>query len=195
MQPHFDRGYTGHSLSRCSEANREAHGRVGLINMKVPSKREQSQAGLGYAEREVLGGEASTYGRVYDPYLQRFLSPDPYVQAPHNAQNYNRYTYALNNPLMYTDPSGYNWVSDVWKWTKDNIVKPPLRIVAIAVAIVYCGASVAVGIIVGTAVGTAIAGPIGGTVGGWAGGIVFGTAGGLTALWAMDKFDEWYFSW
>jgi hypothetical protein len=47
-------------------------------------------------------------GRLYDPYLQRFLSPDPYVQSPHNAQNYNRYAYALNNPLMYTDPSGYH---------------------------------------------------------------------------------------
>jgi RHS repeat-associated protein len=45
-------------------------------------------------------------GRLYDPYLQRFLSPDPYVQAPGNAQNYNRYSYCLNNPLMFTDPSG-----------------------------------------------------------------------------------------
>jgi RHS repeat-associated protein len=46
-------------------------------------------------------------GRVYDPYLQRFLSPDPFVQEPGNAQNYNRYSYVLNNPLMYVDPSGY----------------------------------------------------------------------------------------
>ena len=46
-------------------------------------------------------------GRVYDPFLARFLSPDPFITEPHNAQNYNRYTYALNNPLRYTDPSGY----------------------------------------------------------------------------------------
>ncbi len=46
-------------------------------------------------------------GRLYDPYLQRFLSPDPFIQAPGNAQNFNRYSYCLNNPLMYTDPSGY----------------------------------------------------------------------------------------
>jgi RHS repeat-associated protein len=45
-------------------------------------------------------------GRVYDPVLGRFLSPDPYVQAPTNTQNYNRYSYVLNNPLKYTDPSG-----------------------------------------------------------------------------------------
>ncbi len=45
-------------------------------------------------------------GRVYDPILGRFLSPDPYVQAPENSQNYNRYSYCLNNPLKYTDPTG-----------------------------------------------------------------------------------------
>jgi hypothetical protein len=46
-------------------------------------------------------------GRVYDPWLGRFLSPDPFVQAPTYSQNYNRYSYALNNPLKYIDPSGY----------------------------------------------------------------------------------------
>jgi len=35
------------------------------------------------------------------------LSPDPVTQAPENGQNYNRYTYANNNPLKYSDPSGY----------------------------------------------------------------------------------------
>ncbi len=45
-------------------------------------------------------------GRVYSPKLGRFLSPDPYVQESDNSQNYNRYSYCLNNPLKYTDPSG-----------------------------------------------------------------------------------------
>jgi len=45
-------------------------------------------------------------GRVYDPILGRFLSPDPFVQAPFDTQNFNRYSYALNNPLKYTDPDG-----------------------------------------------------------------------------------------
>ena len=35
------------------------------------------------------------------------LSPDPVTQAPENGQNYDRYTYAFNNPLKYKDPSGY----------------------------------------------------------------------------------------
>jgi len=47
-------------------------------------------------------------GRVYDPVLGRFLSPDPLIQATGFTQNYNRYTYCFNNPLKYTDPSGYN---------------------------------------------------------------------------------------
>jgi hypothetical protein len=35
-----------------------------------------------------------------------FLSPDPYLQMPGNWLNYNRYSYCLNNPFKYTDPSG-----------------------------------------------------------------------------------------
>ncbi len=48
-------------------------------------------------------------GRMYDPKLGRFLSPDNYIQAPDNPQNYNRYSYCLNNPLKYTDPDGEFW--------------------------------------------------------------------------------------
>jgi len=46
-------------------------------------------------------------GRIYSPSLGRMLSPDPVTQSPEDGQNYNRYTYAFNNPLKYTDPSGY----------------------------------------------------------------------------------------
>ncbi len=45
-------------------------------------------------------------GRVYDPILGRFLSIDPYVQMPDYRDGFNRYAYCLNNPLIYTDPSG-----------------------------------------------------------------------------------------
>ncbi len=45
-------------------------------------------------------------GRVYDPLTAQFYSPDPYVQAPGDWLNYNRYTYAFGNPFRYTDPSG-----------------------------------------------------------------------------------------
>ncbi|MBO4827123.1 MAG: hypothetical protein J5506_07830 [Prevotella sp.] len=45
-------------------------------------------------------------GRLYDPATAAFLSPDNYVQLPFNSQSFNRYSYCLNNPLKYTDPSG-----------------------------------------------------------------------------------------
>jgi len=45
-------------------------------------------------------------GRVYDPLLGIFLSPDNYVQMPDATQGFNRYAYCFNNPLKYTDPSG-----------------------------------------------------------------------------------------
>ncbi|VVM26169.1 hypothetical protein BSPWISOXPB_5790 [uncultured Gammaproteobacteria bacterium] len=45
-------------------------------------------------------------GRVYDPQIGRFLSADPYIQSPYNTQSYNRYSYTINNPLKYTDPTG-----------------------------------------------------------------------------------------
>jgi RHS repeat-associated protein len=46
-------------------------------------------------------------GRMYDPLLARFLNADPLLQDNTDAQNYNRYSYVLNNPTKYTDPSGY----------------------------------------------------------------------------------------
>jgi len=52
-------------------------------------------------------------GRVYEPKLGRMLSPDPVTQAPENGQNYNRYSYAMNNPLRYKDPSGFEWAEAV----------------------------------------------------------------------------------
>lgn len=44
--------------------------------------------------------------RLYDPAVGRFLSPDPLVQMPDMTQNFNRYSYCLNNPLRYVDEDG-----------------------------------------------------------------------------------------
>ena len=46
-------------------------------------------------------------GRVYDPIIGRFISADPFIQDVTNMQAWNRYSYVLNNPLSYTDPSGF----------------------------------------------------------------------------------------
>ncbi len=45
-------------------------------------------------------------GRLYDPLVARFLSPDNNVQLPDYTQSFNRYSYCLNNPLRFTDPNG-----------------------------------------------------------------------------------------
>ncbi len=61
----------------------------------------------GYTGHEMLSSFAliNMNGRMYDPVLGRMLSPDNYVM-PGGTQGHNRYTYALNNPLKYTDPDG-----------------------------------------------------------------------------------------
>ena len=64
--------------------------------------------GRGYTGHEYIpeAGLWNANARLYDPFLGCFLSPDPYVQAPDFTQNLNRYAYALNNPLKYSDESG-----------------------------------------------------------------------------------------
>jgi RHS repeat-associated protein len=54
-------------------------------------------------------------GRLYDPEIGRMLGPDPVVQSPENCQNYNAYAYVLNNPMRFTDPSGYFSVGKLLK--------------------------------------------------------------------------------
>ena len=62
----------------------------------------------GFTGHETLPelGLINMNGRMFDPFTARFLSPDDYVQAPLSPQGFNRYSYCMNNPLRYTDPSG-----------------------------------------------------------------------------------------
>jgi RHS repeat-associated protein len=62
----------------------------------------------GYTGHEHLKwfGLINMNGRMYDAALCRFLSPDSFVQMPDYSQSFNRYSYCLNNPLIYSDPSG-----------------------------------------------------------------------------------------
>ena len=124
-------------------------------------------------------------GRVYDPNLGRFLSADPHVQFTKNTQNYNRYTYVNNNPLKYTDPSGY-FLKKAFKKLKKglkqlgkNIKKYALPIAA-AVAGFYTGG-------IATAVfGNAIAG---GAIGGFAAGFI-GSGGNFRSGFLGARFAQ-----
>ena len=62
-----------------------------------------------YTDQE-LDSENGLYNynaRLYDPFIGRFISPDTIVPQPYNPQSLNRYSYILDNPLIYTDPSGH----------------------------------------------------------------------------------------
>lgn len=74
----------------------------------TPGNEPELFLGRGYTGHEHLTpfGLINMNARLYDPMLGRFLSPDPYVQTPENSQNFNRYSYCLNNPLRYTDENG-----------------------------------------------------------------------------------------
>jgi RHS repeat-associated protein len=64
-----------------------------------------------YTDQE-LDAENGLYNynaRLYDPFIGRFISPDTIVPEPYNPQSLNRYSYCLNNPLIYVDPSGHFW--------------------------------------------------------------------------------------
>lgn len=57
------------------------------------------------------------YGaRYYDPELARFIQPDTIIpgRITDNSQVLNRYSYAMNNPLKYIDPSGHNVVNMIF---------------------------------------------------------------------------------
>ncbi len=64
--------------------------------------------GRGFTGHEHLAwcGVINMNARLYDPMMGRFISPDPQVQIPDCLQNFNRYTYCMNNPLCYVDEDG-----------------------------------------------------------------------------------------
>ncbi|MBI2779325.1 MAG: VCBS repeat-containing protein, partial [Gammaproteobacteria bacterium] len=161
----------------------------------------------GYTGHEHLDGLGLIHmnGRIYDPDLARFTQADPYIQNPANLQDLNRYSYVTNNPLKYTDPSGYR---PFWKqkWFRET-VKAAVAVVAAAytgglaasayfssaiagtatVATANIGAAVAAAsaqaVIVGGMAGGAVAGGImgngslKGVVSGAATGMLFGAVG------------------
>ncbi len=91
----------------------------------------------GYTMHEHLDqfGIINMNGRVYDPLTAMFFSPDPFVQAPGNWLNFNRYSYAYGNPFKYVDPDGewihfvvgavagglINWISNGCEFTWEGL--------------------------------------------------------------------------
>jgi len=63
----------------------------------------------GYTDHEHLDNVEliNMNARVQDPKIGMFISADPFVQAPYHAPSLNRYSYAWNNPMTLSDPSGF----------------------------------------------------------------------------------------
>ncbi len=115
-----------------------------LLQQQSPA---ESKGYTGHKELSDLG-IIHMGGRIYDAKLGRFLQADPHIQAPMNSQNYNRYSYVLNNPMSYTDPSGYFFkklLSTVQKVTGTGhllraIANVPLLNMAVQIGISFaCG--------------------------------------------------------
>jgi RHS repeat-associated protein len=138
----------------------------------------------GYTGHEQLddSGLIHMNGRIYDPELGRMLSPDPVVQVPEYSQNFNRYSYVMNNPLNLTDPSGFSWLSNAFhklgSWLKENW---RTVVVIVVVAIVTWGVGAAFVSAGGAFTVTGAAGAAGGglsVTGLAAAGAIGGAAGG-----------------
>ena len=93
----FNRGYCGHEmLNGFQLINMRSATSGDAFFLRCPTKASKLERVTKWRKN----------GRLYDPYLGRFLSPDNYVQLPTSAQSFNRYSYCLNNPLKYVDPDG-----------------------------------------------------------------------------------------
>ncbi|MFC5050071.1 toxin TcdB middle/N-terminal domain-containing protein [Rubritalea spongiae] len=118
---------------------RDASDWAGFINAERDSATDR-----GFTGHEMLDGLGLIHmnGRIYDPILGRFLSADPNIQSPSNLQNYNRYSYVLNNPISMTDPSGFffkklfkkikSFVKTYWKTIVSTVLSAFLGPIAVA---------------------------------------------------------------
>ncbi len=102
---------TDYSGNLLQELSYDAWGRMrnaGTHVLFAVGEEPELLLGRGYTGHEHLNmfGLINMNARLYDPVIGRFLSPDPEVQFPFSTQNMNRYIYAMNNPLKYTDPNG-----------------------------------------------------------------------------------------
>lgn len=84
--------------------------------MRALGGTEQSALAGDGAARSALGftghpqldrtGYVNMGGRLYDPVLGRFLSPDPAVADWRSGQDWNAYAYVANRPMSQVDPTG-----------------------------------------------------------------------------------------
>ena len=190
--------------SRVFDASYDAWGRQTVTKNEIGLRR-------GYTGHEMLDefGIINMNGRLYDPLLGRFFSPDNYVQAPDNSQSFNRYSYCLNNPLKYTDPSGEYLVIDdliagiiggvinlgvnIWN---GNIKGDIWTVIGKGAAALFSGATAGVGALYPEFGGWAWGGAIVGATNAWLGGatgwdIAIGAGIGVASSYVGGVAGQW----
>jgi RHS repeat-associated protein len=81
---------------------------IDIRDLTRPPSAVSTSTRTGYTGHEGdMGGLVNMRGRIYDPATMRFLTTDPLVSAPGDAQSWNPYSYVVNNPLAYVDPTGF----------------------------------------------------------------------------------------
>lgn len=160
----------------------------------------QSTRGFTGEEQLSVAGLVHLNGRVYDPLLARFTSADPTVTDPMNMQGWNRYSYVGNDPLAFTDPNGFSWLSNffhsvgkfftsIGNFIKNNIMA--IAQIAITVALTpligpylaaFAGSAIVTGISGGSLSQALKAGLIAG-----ASAFAFAVVGGLTNVVATGN--------
>jgi len=137
--------------------------------------------------------------RLYDPVIGRFFSPDKYVANSSFTQDFNRYTYARNNPLMYTDPSGeFLWVVPILGAMVGafmNVAMNTSKIDNVGQIFAYMGIGALSGFAGGCA-GAGVAGVLGvssaiGFSAGFGAGFASGFAGGFTGAFITGTGNTW----
>ena len=124
--------------------------------------------------------------RYYHPVFGRFVSPDTIVPNPHDPQSLNRYTYANNNPLMYTDPTGHFGIIEVIIigiviGTVTSGIQSDWDIGATLTGGIIGGVTAGAGFGVGSSVAAATLSSLGSVGSGIAGGVVGGAVAGGTS--------------
>jgi hypothetical protein len=56
--------------------------------------------------------EEGDFWVLYGSYLNHFSQPDTIIPDASNPQSFNRYSYVLNNPIRYNDPTGHKCVGN-----------------------------------------------------------------------------------
>ncbi|MDO6709001.1 RHS repeat domain-containing protein [Photobacterium sp. 1_MG-2023] len=154
-------------------------------------------------------------GRMYDATLGRFVSADTFIQAPNNSQSFNRYSYVLNNPMKYNDPSGH-FFKKLFKEIGRFLNKYAVTIVKIALVALATLANPAAGLAMATFLGYAQGGvqgavtafvttlmfigignsfgQVSSSIGYAAKTLAHGVAGGISSVMGGGKFGDGFWS-